>query len=92
MDRLGRIRVKLYEDDRLVSEGDSRQLYGHPLDAVIWLRDSLVADGISLEPGDLLSLGSVAGSPEAPKAGTRLRAVYEGLIDGGTAEVVAIIE
>ena len=48
--------------------------------------------GIRLEPGDLLSLGSVAGSQEAPKAGTRLRAVYEGLIEGETVEVVAILE
>jgi len=92
MERLRGVRVKLYEDDRLVSEGDSRQLYGHPVDAVIWLRNSLAADGISLEPGDLLSLGSVAGSREPPKAGTRLRAVYEGLIDGETVEVVAILE
>ena len=62
------------------------------MDAVIWLRDSLLAGGIRLETGDLLSLGSVAGSREAPKAGTRLRAVYEGLIDGTTAEVVALVE
>jgi 2-keto-4-pentenoate hydratase len=92
MDRLGQIRVELYEDDRLLSQGDTRQLYGHPVDAVIWIRNSLAADGIDLKPGDLLSLGSVAGSLKPPKSGTRLRAVYEGLTDGETAEVVAVIE
>ena len=92
MDRLGRIRAQLYEDDRLLGEGDSTQLYGHPVDAVIWIRDSLAAEGIRLEAGDLLSLGSVAGSLQPPRSGTRLRAVYEGLIDGKTEEVIAIIE
>jgi len=92
MDRLGQIRVELYEDDRLLSQGDTRQLYGHPVDAVIWIRNALAADGINLKPGDLLSLGSVAGSLKPPKSGTRLRAVYEGLTDGETAEVVAVIE
>jgi hypothetical protein len=40
----------------------------------------------------LLSLGSVAGSQGPLKAGARLRAVYEGLMDGQMVEVVANLE
>jgi 2-keto-4-pentenoate hydratase len=50
----------------------------HPLNAVIWLAADLKRAGITLKPGDLLSLGSF--SPALPvTAGSTLRVTYEGL-------------
>jgi len=53
-------------------------ILGHPLNAVIWLAGDLKKSGITLKPGDLLSLGSF--SPPLPvTAGSTLRVTYEGL-------------
>jgi 2-keto-4-pentenoate hydratase len=53
-------------------------ILGHPLNAVIWLAADLRKSGITLKPGDLLSLGSY--SPALPvTAGSTLRVSYEGL-------------
>ena len=52
-------------------------ILGHPLNAVIWLAGELKKDGITLKPGDLLSLGAFGqGSAEAGKTVT---VRYEGL-------------
>jgi 2-keto-4-pentenoate hydratase len=52
-------------------------ILGHPLDAVIWLAADLKKDGITLKPGDLLSLGAFGNLQAQP--GKTLRVVYEGL-------------
>jgi 2-keto-4-pentenoate hydratase len=52
-------------------------ILGHPLDAVIWLAADLKKDGITLQPGDLLSLGAFGNLQARP--GLALRVVYEGL-------------
>jgi 2-keto-4-pentenoate hydratase len=53
-------------------------ILGHPLNAVIWLAADLKRAGITLKPGDLLSLGSF--SPALPvTAGSTLKVSYEGL-------------
>ena len=50
----------------------------HPLNSVIWLVQALAKEGISLKPGDLISLGSF--SPlMAPKPGQQIVVTYEGL-------------
>ena len=50
---------------------------GHPLNAVIWLAAELRKEGITLKPGDLLSLGAFgAGQAEA---GRTVTVTYEGL-------------
>ena len=87
MQRLGQVEVLLYEDGQLVSRGTTVDLYGHPVDAVIWLRDAIAKQGIVLKAGDLLSLGTVAGGMKKMKSGTALRADYVGLVEG---EVVSM--
>lgn len=49
-----------------------------PLNAAIWLAADLRRSGITLEPGDLLSLGSFS-KLMTPQPGTSAKAVYEGL-------------
>ncbi|MEC9340374.1 MAG: hydratase [Pseudomonadota bacterium] len=92
MERLGAIEVILYENGREVSRGTTTALYGHPVDAVIWLRDALAEQGISLKAGDLLSLGSVAGGMHKLGRGTTIRADYHGLVDDGTVSVSGQVE
>jgi 2-keto-4-pentenoate hydratase len=52
-------------------------ILGHPLNAVLWLAAELKKDGITLKPGDLLSLGAFGAVN--PQPGQTLRVVYEGL-------------
>jgi 2-keto-4-pentenoate hydratase len=53
-------------------------ILGHPLNAVTWLAADLKRAGITLKPGDLLSLGSFSkGLPT--QSGASVRVVYEGL-------------
>jgi 2-keto-4-pentenoate hydratase len=52
-------------------------ILGHPLNAVVWLAADLKAAGITLKPGDLLSLGAFGNVPA--EAGRRITVVYDGL-------------
>jgi 2-keto-4-pentenoate hydratase len=52
-------------------------ILGHPLNAVIWLAAELKKEGVTLKPGDLLSLGAFGMGPVA--AGQSVRVSYEGL-------------
>lgn len=52
-------------------------ILGDPLNAVIWLAAELKKDGITLKPGDLLSLGAFGGLPV--QSGTGITVTYEGL-------------
>ncbi|RMD80436.1 MAG: hypothetical protein D6809_01190 [Gammaproteobacteria bacterium] len=90
--RLRAIRVRLEDGaGRVLARGDARALMGppgagqglggDPLRAVGWLRDALAAEGISLERGQLLSLGSLA--PPRPARPGLYRAVYTGLDPSG---------
>ena len=58
--------------------GKGSALLDHPLNAVLWLAADLKKSGITLKPGDMLSLGSFT-RLLPPQAGTTVRAVYEGL-------------
>lgn len=49
-------------------------ILGHPLNAVLWL----IADGVTLQPGDLVSLGSF-GPLLVPQPGLAVTVTYEGL-------------
>lgn len=67
---------------QMLAEGDGSALLGDPLAVVLWLRDSLQADGVTLVPGDLLSLGSVTRLLPVT-AGLHLTATYTGLDSHG---------
>lgn len=76
--RLGNIRVQLSNDTgRTVASGDASALLGHPIQALRWLRDTLIAQGIELRPGDVLSLGSM--TPLVPVEPGQMRLRYFGL-------------
>lgn len=78
----------LAPDGQVEASGTGDALLGHPLDAVLWLRDALVARGHEPKPGDLLSLGTV--TRLVPVTGPRpLRARYTGLDPRGPVEVTA---
>lgn len=60
LDQLTNIRVVLSNDQgQFLVDGNSSDLLGHPINAVRWLRDTLLTQGVELKPGDLLSLGSL---------------------------------
>jgi 2-keto-4-pentenoate hydratase len=71
--------LQIYDEKgALVAEGKGTALMGDPLDVVLWIKDSLAAEGKKLKKGDLLSLGTVT-RPIPAKAGTGIRAKYMGL-------------
>lgn len=58
--------------------GKGSDILDHPLNAVVWLAGALAQEGLSMQPGDLISLGSF--SPLLPpKGGLSVTATYEGL-------------
>lgn len=62
----------------LLGGGKGSDVLEHPLNAVVWLAEALQKEGITLKPGDLLSLGSF--SPLLPpKPGLSVQADYQGL-------------
>jgi 2-keto-4-pentenoate hydratase len=73
------------QDGTSVASAPGAAILGHPLHAVIWLAADLKKDGITLHPGDLLSLGAF-GSLQ-PQPGKSLRVVYEGLPGNPTVQV-----
>jgi 2-keto-4-pentenoate hydratase len=62
---------------KTLAQAKGTAILGHPLNAVIWLAAELKKNGITLKPGDLLSLGAFGAGPVA--AGTAVRVTYEGL-------------
>jgi len=66
--------------------GKGSDILEHPLNAVIWLAGALAQEGLTLQPGELISLGSF--SPLLPpKAGLSVTATYEGLPGAGPVRV-----
>jgi len=61
-----------------LGKGKGSDILEHPLNAVVWLAQALQQEGITLQPGDLISLGSF--SPLLPpKPGLSVTATYDGL-------------
>ncbi len=61
-----------------LSRGKGSDVLGHPLNAVVWLAGALAAQGLAMEPGQWISLGSF--SPlMPPKPGQKIVVRYEGL-------------
>ncbi|WP_422842543.1 2-keto-4-pentenoate hydratase [Acidovorax sp. M2(2025)] len=58
--------------------GKGSDILDHPLNAVVWLAQALAREGLAMQPGDLISLGSF--SPLLPpKPGLSVTATYDGL-------------
>lgn len=68
------------QDGRELGRATGRAILDHPLNAVLWLAEELAHEGISLKPGDLISLGSVKNI--APVAGQTVTVTYTGLPGG----------
>lgn len=85
-ERLKSFTLKIVDEKgTVVAEGKADAL-GDPLSVVLWIKDSLAAEGKKLKKGDLLSLGSLTKMMPV-KPGTTLRAIYTGLDPDGPVEV-----
>ncbi len=74
------------EKGTILDQGKGTALLGDPLNAVLWIKNSVVAEGNKLRKGDLLSLGSLTrGLP--PRPGMTLKAVYTDLDPNGPVDV-----
>lgn len=62
---------------KTLASGPGSAILGHPMNAVLWLAKALRAQGMSLKPGDLLSLGAFSQTPVV--AGQTLYVRYDGL-------------
>ena len=64
--------------DAPLGGGKGSDVLGHPLNAVVWLAQALKAEGLSLRPGQVVSLGSFS-ALLPPKAGLKVTAQYDGV-------------
>lgn len=61
-----------------LGRGKGSDILEHPLNAVVWLAQALAKEGLAMQPGELISLGSF--SPLLPpKPGLKATVRYEGL-------------
>ena len=58
--------------------GKGSDILEHPLNAVVWLAGALAQEGLAMQPGDLISLGSFS-ALLPPKSGLAVTATYDGL-------------
>ena len=79
LDALRDMRVTLQDaSGASLGGGKGSDILEHPLNAVVWLAGALAQEGLAMQPGDLISLGSF--SPLLPpKAGLSVTAIYTGL-------------
>ena len=87
MDRLKNFKLQILDDKgTMLIEGQGSALLDHPMNVVLWIRDSLKAEGKKLKKGDLLSLGTITKlTPTAPN--TIIRARYVDLDPKGPVEI-----
>ena len=68
----------LTEAGAVLGGGKGSDLLDNPVNVVLWIAESLRAEGRTLKNGDLLSLGSIS-ALLPPKAGTTVTGRYTGL-------------
>jgi len=79
LDELRDMNVRLLDaQGAQLGGGKGADLLGHPLNAVVWLAGALKAEGLSLRPGQLISLGSIS-ALLPPKPGLQVTAQYDGV-------------
>lgn len=71
------VRMTLHAGDRLVAEGTGAACLGHPVNAVVWLANTMVGVGSPLRAGDLVLSGSLG-----PLCPVELGVQYEAVISG----------
>lgn len=87
MERLKSFTIQLVDEKgAILGEGKGVMLLGDPLNAVLWIKNSLAAEGKKLKKGDLLSLGSLS-RPMPPRPGLTVRSIYTGLDPKGPVEI-----
>jgi len=86
-DRLKNFTLQILDEKGNVTiEGKGSNLMDHPLNVVLWIKDSLKAEGKKLKKGDLLSLGTIT-KLVPTKPGTIVKARYIGLDPKGPVEI-----
>ncbi len=89
-DALASMTVVLTDEAGLeMGRGQGKAILDHPLNAVLWLIEDLQLVGDSLQPGDLVSLGSIRMMPLPPAQS--VTATYDGL-PGGPLKVTVRIK
>lgn len=90
--RLNNMTLEILDGDgKVLATGKGSNLLGNPLNVVLWIKDSLQAEGKQLKKGDLLSLGTI--TPLMPvKPNTSIRARYTGLKPDETVEIFVVFE
>ena len=79
LDQLRDMNVRLVDgNDAPLGGGKGSDVLGHPLNAVVWLAGALKANGLSMKPGQLISLGSFS-ALLPPKAGLKATVHYDGV-------------
>lgn len=58
--------------------GKGSDILEHPFNAVVWLAAALAQEGLAMQPGDLISLGSFS-ALQPPRPGLSVTVSYEGL-------------
>jgi len=92
MERLKNFKCQIYDEKGvMLIEAPGSSLLEHPINVVLWIRDSLKAEGIALKKGDLLSLGTITKlTPTAPN--TVITARYMGLDPKGPVDISVIFK
>ncbi|MDP3821802.1 MAG: fumarylacetoacetate hydrolase [Burkholderiales bacterium] len=77
-DGLRDMKLSMTVGTRSIGQGVGSDLMGHPLNAAIWLAQALAKEGLALEPGQLISLGSFPPVIPPPR-GQKFVVTYNGL-------------
>jgi 2-keto-4-pentenoate hydratase len=85
-DALANMKVVVMGSMEDLDTGHGSDVLEHPLNAVAWLAQDLQRQGLSLKPGDLVSVGSFS-KLMPPKPGLKVEVQYQGLPENPTVKV-----
>lgn len=79
LDQLRDMNVRVVDGGGAVLDtGKGSDVLGHPLNAVVWLAGALKAQGLAMQPGQVISLGSFS-KLMPPKPGLKATVSYDGV-------------